>query len=136
MDAEEIARRVSSLKLSSRKNGEAIIIPADLASLRQSRLESCLVGKVFSPNVVNRNTFKSHMPRILQAKKLVRTEVIGENTFLLNFTSDIDRRHALSDGPWSFSKTWLFSMSRGESKNTLIWFLRKCLYGYNVIMSH
>lgn len=118
MNYEEIARRVSSLKLSSDKDKEAITIPEELASLGQNRLESCLVANILSPKAVNSDIFRTHMPRILQAKKLVRIEVIVENIFLLDFTSDLDRRHALSDGPWSFFKDLVvFTISKGLQKS-------------------
>lgn len=58
------------------------------------------MGKVFS----SRETFRIQMPRILQAKKSVSIEMIGENLFLLDFQSPADRNHALWDGPWSFFK--------------------------------
>lgn len=60
------------------------------------------MGKVMSAKVVNREAFKIQMPRILQAKIHIKIEVIGENTFLLDIYSSIDRRHALLDGPWTF----------------------------------
>lgn len=46
MDPEEIAKMVKNLKLSH------VTLPPDL----ESRLESCLVGKVFSSKAVNRDT--------------------------------------------------------------------------------
>ncbi|XP_075483839.1 uncharacterized protein At4g02000-like [Primulina tabacum] len=104
MDSEEIVRRVNALKLSSSNKDGVVIISADLTSQGLQRLDSCLVGKVLSSKAVNRDTFRTHMPRILQAKKPVNIEVVGENTFLLDFHSVIDRRHVLMDGPWTFFK--------------------------------
>ncbi|XP_073153566.1 uncharacterized protein [Henckelia pumila] len=101
MDHDEIAKRVGKLKLSI---VEPIIIPAELTTFGQQKMESCLVAKVMSAKAVNRETFRAQMPRILQAKKQVIIEVIGENLFLLDFASLIDRRHALYDGPWTFFK--------------------------------
>lgn len=78
--------------------------PGSLVSAGLQKLESCLVGKVFSSKAVNRETFRIQMPRILQAKKSVNIELIGENLFRLDFQSLADLRHALWDGPWSFSR--------------------------------
>lgn len=68
------------------------------------------------------------MLRILQAKKQVNIEVIGENMFLLEFASDIDRRRTLMDGPWNFFKDLVIS------KIMQTWCLRKFLYGFNATM--
>lgn len=92
------------MKISHNNTYETIIISTDLTSFGQQKLEFCLVAKVFSSKMVNRETFKVHMPRILQAKKNVKIEVIGENIFLFDFTSLADRRQALSGGPWTFFK--------------------------------
>lgn len=63
-----------------------------------------LGGEVFSTKAVNRDTFRTQMPRILQSKKAVKIEVIGENLFLLDFDSVVDKRYALDEGPWTFFK--------------------------------
>lgn len=65
-------------------------------------MDLCLVGKILSSKAVNRETFRTQMPRILQAKKQVKIEVVGENIFILEFISPIDRRRTLMDGPWTF----------------------------------
>lgn len=44
------------------------------------------------------------IPCILQSKKVVKIEVIGENLFLLDFDSLVNRRYALDEGPWTFFK--------------------------------
>lgn len=104
MDPDEIVRRVNNLKISSHRRGAPLILSTELANLGQQKLGSWLVGKVFSSKMVNRDTFRFQMPRILEAKKQIDIEVIGENTFLLNFSSLLDRSHALLDGPWTFFK--------------------------------
>ncbi|XP_073041756.1 uncharacterized protein [Primulina eburnea] len=104
MDEEEIAKRVSSLKLSLPNLGAPVVIPTVLAAAGSQRLESCLVAKVFSSKAVNRETFRTQMPRIIQAKKEVKIEVIGENMFMLNFNSIMDKRNVMLGGPWNFFK--------------------------------
>lgn len=71
MDPEEIAKLVKNLKLSQDKNKAHVVLTSDLDCLGRERLESCLVGKVFSSKAVNRETFRTNMPRILQGKKAV-----------------------------------------------------------------
>lgn len=104
MDSKEIAKRVASLRLTSSVMEDPILISEDLSSLGQKRLDSCLVAKVFSAKTVNRETFRSQMPRILQSKKAMKIEVIGENIFILDFESMVNRRYALKEGPWNFFK--------------------------------
>lgn len=53
------------------------------------------MGKVFSPKAINMDTFRLQMTHILQVMKLVCIEAIGDNIFILDFTSDIDQRHSL-----------------------------------------
>lgn len=135
MDSEEIARRVSSMKISHNNTDDTIIIPAYLTYFGQQKLQLCLVAKVFSSKAVNRETFKVHMPRILKAKKTVKIEVIGENIFLLEFTSVVDRRQALNGGPWTFFKGLVVLQAPTDYSRLQIWFLMKFLFGSNVIIS-
>lgn len=69
MDPEEIAGRVNNLKLFATAVEVPLIIPATLTTLGQTKLETCLVGKVFSSKTINRETFRIQMRRILQVKK-------------------------------------------------------------------
>lgn len=91
MDPEEIARRVEAMKLISEDREVPVLIPEDLTLFGQKRLDRCLVAKVFLEKAVNRDTFRSQMPRILQSKKDVKVEVVGDNLFLLDFDSAVDK---------------------------------------------
>lgn len=44
------------------------------------------------------------MPKIIQVSKCVEVELDGENIFLFDFKSVIDRKRALCEGPWNFFK--------------------------------
>ncbi|XP_073152582.1 uncharacterized protein [Henckelia pumila] len=119
MDPEEIAKRVGRLKLSQSNNEAPRIISKDQSNFGQQKLDSCLVGKVFSAKVINRETFRVQMPRILQAKNSVKIKVIGENLLFLDFASMTDRRRALMDGPWTFFKDLIvFKAPMGLQKST------------------
>lgn len=76
------------------------------------------------------------MPSILQSKKAVHIDVIGENTFILDFASSIDRRHALLDGPWNFFKDMvIFKAPEGLQKTAdLVFDEIRC--GCSVTMCH
>lgn len=96
-------RRVRDLKIAGSKVHSVTLEDEDI-KIGDERAVSCLVAKVFSHNLVNRDTFRSQMPRILQSHRLVEIERVGDNIFLLEFTSEHDRRRALKDGPWNFFK--------------------------------
>lgn len=75
------------------------------------------MGKVLSSKAVSRETFQVQIPIILQAKKQINIEVIGENLSLLDFQSLIDCHCALWDGPWNFFKDLVvFKASIGLQK--------------------
>ncbi|XP_073067166.1 uncharacterized protein [Primulina eburnea] len=104
MDTEEVAKLVRDLKLSQAKDKNLVVLSSDLASRGLQRLESCLIGKVFTAKAVNRETFRTQMPRIIQAKKGINIEMVGDNLFSLDFNSKVDKKRALLDGPWNFFK--------------------------------
>lgn len=123
MDPDEMIRRVNELKLSHDKNDLRIKLSNDLSHLGQERLSRCLLGKVFSPKAINRDVFRSQMPKLLQAQKHIDIEIVGENLFILEFISLSDRRRALLDGPWNFFKNLvLFKEPRGFQNPTGIVF--------------
>ncbi|KAK6151607.1 hypothetical protein DH2020_014242 [Rehmannia glutinosa] len=62
------------------------------------RIANCLVARVLSTKLINRDTFRQHLPRIIQATRRINIEVVGENLFILEFLNPIDRRRALGGG--------------------------------------
>ncbi|XP_073016147.1 uncharacterized protein [Primulina eburnea] len=68
----------------------------------EERIANCLAAKVISPKSINKETFKVQIPRILQARRRIETQSMGDNTFVLEFSSALDRRRALMGGPWNF----------------------------------
>lgn len=102
MDPVDLSRLVETLKLSNEYMDNCIVLSPELSKLGYERVENCLIGKVFSSKTINRDTFRSQMPRILQACKQIDIECAGENLFILDFKSRNDRRRALLDGPWNF----------------------------------
>lgn len=99
MDSDDIARLVHKLNLVPDIDKECFVLPTAVAKLGQTRLDSSLVAKVFSPKAVNKETFRSQMPKIIQVTKCVEVEIVGEYIFLFYFKSVKDRKQALSEGP-------------------------------------
>lgn len=57
---------------------------------------------MLSSKAINRDTLITQVPKIVQARGNVSIEVVGDNIFLADFASQIDRNRVLSDGPWHF----------------------------------
>ncbi|KAK3227088.1 hypothetical protein Dsin_006950 [Dipteronia sinensis] len=62
----------------------------------------CLVGKILSPDLINREAFRSLITRIWKVQEGVEIEVISNNIYAFHFHSINDRIKFLSGGPWSF----------------------------------
>lgn len=95
MDPEEIVRRVRDLKLAGSKDHTVTLEDEDI-KIGDERAAYCLVAKVFSHIPVNRETFRSQIPRILQVNRTVEIESVGDNIFLLEFKAENDRRQGWS----------------------------------------
>ncbi|XP_073124567.1 uncharacterized protein [Henckelia pumila] len=54
--------------------------------------------------MINPESFKQQMPRILQAMKNIEITSMGDNIFVLDFKALQDRVRALKGGPWNFFK--------------------------------
>ncbi|XP_073137930.1 uncharacterized protein [Henckelia pumila] len=65
------------------------------------RVANCVAARVIAVKAINREVFRAHFPRIMQLKGQVEIEFVGNNTFIIDFTSKVDRLRALREGPWS-----------------------------------
>lgn len=101
MDLEDIATLVKDIK-HYRKDDEKLFLKDEDLEIGETRVANCLVAQVIFPKAVNREVFRTQLPRILQFYKKVDIEFVGDNTFLMDCTSKIDKNRALRDGPSSF----------------------------------
>ncbi|KAK6123768.1 hypothetical protein DH2020_042488 [Rehmannia glutinosa] len=102
MDQEEILKCIANIKISNKAEKNTLTLEQELRQKGEERITKCLVAKILSSKLINRDTFRQHLPRILQAVKKIDIEVVGENLFILEFTNPVDRRRALRGGPWHF----------------------------------
>ncbi|KAH6775095.1 hypothetical protein C2S52_012656 [Perilla frutescens var. hirtella] len=102
MDPDEVVRLVEELQLSHEASASTIHVAISGLSRTYQDVKRILVGKIFSMRVVNRETLKTQVPRILQLCRHVDIEIVGDNLFVVVFGSQEDRRHTLADGPWHF----------------------------------
>lgn len=82
-----------------------------------TKFDRFVVGKIFASRVVNRETLRLQLPRILQTRGDPDIEIVGDNLFVVVFANDRDRRHALLDGPWHFfDSLMMFEEPKGLEK--------------------
>ncbi|KAL5805717.1 hypothetical protein ACOSQ4_028450 [Xanthoceras sorbifolium] len=64
----------------------------------------CLFGKLIANKEINREAFRSAMPRIWRTTKDLEMEAMGMNMFVFRFKCEWDRKRILEGGPWCFDK--------------------------------
>lgn len=118
MDPDEITRLVDKMKLSLTETEEQFLLDDSDIQIGKDRRSQCLVAKVFSPKAINREAFRQQMTRILQAEKRCIIEAMGNNSFIFEFHFQRDRKRALMDGPWNFSRNLIVFREPGEWKSS------------------
>lgn len=109
MDPAEIARLVEELKLSNEAKEGQVELSLNLTAITHDRANKCLVGKIFAMRVVNREALRSQLPKILQARRDIEVEIVGDNMFVVSFSSQTERRNTLLNGPWHLSNSIMLS---------------------------
>ncbi|KAL5739496.1 hypothetical protein ACOSQ2_028676 [Xanthoceras sorbifolium] len=75
---------------------------APVKAVSVHKLCLCLVGRLLASKHINRESFRSIIPRIWRSTPDVDIELVSSNTFAFYFENQIDRRRVLTGGPWSF----------------------------------
>ncbi|KAK3212812.1 hypothetical protein Dsin_017518 [Dipteronia sinensis] len=101
MNSEEIAMLCANMSLTE-KDGPVQRLHTDLRTVGIQRMALCLVGKVITNKMVNREAFLGLIGRIWQVEEGLEVEVVRHNIFTFHFHSIGDRRHVLEDGTWTF----------------------------------
>ncbi|KAK3230768.1 hypothetical protein Dsin_002649 [Dipteronia sinensis] len=107
MNTEDIALLCKDLSIQE-KERPVYTLDGNLKDNGVRRLELCLVGKVFSTKLVNKNVFKEVMNKIWRVDVGVGIEQIKGNTFEFLFKSLKARQRVLNGGPWSFDRAIIF----------------------------
>ncbi|TXG60826.1 hypothetical protein EZV62_012189 [Acer yangbiense] len=105
MDPDEIAWLCESLSIKS-KEEKLWSVKDGLTAAARKKLELCVVGKVFSHKHINREAFRTVMPKIWRTQGL-EIEVVRDNIFLFYFRNQKDRTRTLAGGPWCFDNCLL-----------------------------
>ncbi|KAH6783677.1 hypothetical protein C2S52_008636 [Perilla frutescens var. hirtella] len=102
MNPNEVAKLVEELKITDEATQSKVKMSSGGEKTMTNDMRRLLVGKIFSARVVNREALRTQVPRILQTRGEVDIEIVGDNIFVVMFTSEAERRHALLNGPWNF----------------------------------
>lgn len=102
METEELIRRCRAIKLSGVEEGKATF-KSKMKSKGEHIVAGCLVGKVLTNKSVNKEGLKIALQQAWQNKREVKVESLGDNVFLFKFGTEIDKKKALTGGPWHFA---------------------------------
>lgn len=92
-----------TLSLTASEEIELNVNEGDQARLfSPEEISLCLVAKVITNKKVNPDTFKSFMKSIWKAHEQTRIELAGDNVFVVQFRSCMEKACIISDGPWTF----------------------------------
>ncbi|KAL5827836.1 hypothetical protein ACOSQ3_019688 [Xanthoceras sorbifolium] len=103
METEELSRFCERLSLTEEDGPvERVDLPLQERGLKSVAM--CLFGKLIANREINREAFRSAIPRIWRTTKEFETEAIGSNSFVFRFSCAGDRKRILEGGPWCFDK--------------------------------
>ncbi|KAL5787998.1 hypothetical protein ACOSP7_004947 [Xanthoceras sorbifolium] len=106
MDAEGITKLYAGMKLTE-EEGEAITIQGSVKEDGMKKFLICLVGKLLTAKLPNRDAFRSLIARIWRTAHPVEVENVRNNIFAFYFHNLIDRKRVLIGGPWNFDNALL-----------------------------
>ncbi|TXG52684.1 hypothetical protein EZV62_021853 [Acer yangbiense] len=117
MDPEEIARLCASLSLTER-DGPVRKLEESLRVEAVNRMSLCLVGKILSNKIVNREAFMRVIGKIWYVKEGFEIESVTGNVFTFFFRREEDRQRVIDEGPWSFNNA-LLVLQKPDGQGTI-----------------
>ncbi|KAL9431631.1 hypothetical protein AB3S75_026765 [Citrus x aurantiifolia] len=102
METEELIRRCRAIKLSGVEECKATF-KSKMKSKGEQIVAGCLVGKVLTNKSVNKEGLKIALQQAWQNKREVKVESLGDNVFMFKFGAEIDKKKAITGGPWHFA---------------------------------
>ncbi|KAL5819222.1 hypothetical protein ACOSQ4_023064 [Xanthoceras sorbifolium] len=106
MDTTDIVKLCETLSLSE-KDGPIASLDSDLRKIGSVKLTLSLVGKVISNKAINREAFRSIIPKIWKTTNDIYIEVLSNNIYVFYFRSMEDRKQILAGEPWNFDNSLL-----------------------------
>ncbi|TXG71466.1 hypothetical protein EZV62_000045 [Acer yangbiense] len=119
MDSGNIEALCASLSLSDRvRDGPIQRLDVNLKNIAMHRLALCVVGKVLSTEVVNREAFMRVIGKIWRVDKGMDIESVTSNMFSFHFRDEEDMNRVLVGGPWSFDDA-IIALEKPMGKGTI-----------------
>ncbi|KAL5576704.1 hypothetical protein UlMin_018403 [Ulmus minor] len=117
MEQDDILNLVSSLKISDEEDSSVVVLDRDVCNLGKWKLSSCLACKVLSSKTMPREVIRKQVLKILQLVGNVIVDLIGNNLFIMEFSSQRDQKRVLTNGPWNlFRNLLIFTKLHENSK--------------------
>ncbi|KAL5835241.1 hypothetical protein ACOSQ4_014738 [Xanthoceras sorbifolium] len=101
MDTKGITKLCEGMKL-SREEGVAVSIEGAMKEDGIKKISLCLVGKLLTANLMNRDAFRSLIARIWRTTQAVKVENVRENVYAFHFQNVMDQRCVLMGGRRKF----------------------------------
>ncbi|KAL5815344.1 hypothetical protein ACOSQ4_025985 [Xanthoceras sorbifolium] len=94
-----------------------LVLETPLREAGARKLALCLVGKILTTKLINREAFRAVIPKIWRTTQTFIMENVKENVFVFQFQNQADKRRVLTGGPWSFDKCLIvLEEPRGDGK--------------------
>ncbi|KAL5815295.1 hypothetical protein ACOSQ4_025936 [Xanthoceras sorbifolium] len=117
MNADDIASRCAALSLETDSMEPRFVLETPLREAGARKLALCLVGKILTTKLINREAFRAVIPKVWRTTQTFIMENVKENVFVFQFQNQADKRRVLTGGPWSFDKCLIvLEEPRGDGK--------------------
>ncbi|KAK4853783.1 hypothetical protein QYF36_014514 [Acer negundo] len=119
MDVDELDRLCSALSIQELE-GPVQSLDEGMKTRRERKLALCLVGKVMTKVLVNKDAFIRVFNTIWKLSELVDIEWVEGNIFTFQFFNMEDRNRVINDGQWNFDKSIVVlekMLSDGDTAN-------------------
>ncbi|TXG73161.1 hypothetical protein EZV62_001740 [Acer yangbiense] len=103
MDADELERLCSALSIQELE-GPVNSLDEGMKNIRERKLAFCLVGKVMTKVLVNKEAFIKVFTTIWKVSEWVDIEWVEGNIFTFQFFNMEDQNRIINGGPWNFDK--------------------------------
>lgn len=104
MDPNELANIYESLSLFE-KAIPKIKINILTQIIGATKIKKCLMGKVRTTKPIDHKGFGRNMKTVSQANKVMSIECLDDNSFILHFTHEEDKRRILVRGLWHYGNS-------------------------------
>ncbi|TXG57182.1 hypothetical protein EZV62_018495 [Acer yangbiense] len=116
MNSEELAMLCSALSIKE-KERKAATLDSNLKTKGERLLTLCLVGKVLTTKLVNKDALINVLSTIWRTKEGVEIEALEGNVFAVHFKNTDDKKFIQSGGPWTFNRAIIaFEKPSGTGK--------------------